>query len=68
MHVIFYATNPQRLRKVLFYDDDDVGSPKESFPTSEKVLNINPFEGYSLQHTVFLRSGNHLRNFLFTTL
>ena len=30
--------------------DNDVRSPRESFPISKKVVNINLLEGHSLQH------------------
>ena len=34
----------------LYDDDDDVGSPKESSPARERVVNNNPLEGHLLQH------------------
>ena len=33
----------------LYDDDDDVESPKESSPTSKKVVNNNPLEGHPLE-------------------
>jgi len=47
--------------------DDDAGSPKESSPISEKVVNNNPLEGHPLQHNNLLKEWKTPKTFLLTT-